>query len=266
MMRLLKRSAAGDIELITVTDDNPPPYAILSHTWTDGQEVTYNELVVGASKDKTGYDKIHFCLDRAAQDGMKHAWVDTCCIDKSSQQELQTAINSMFRWYQTARKCYVFLSDVEVSKDVRDVQAFPISWAQAFRRSRWFTRGWTLQELLAPASVEFFSKEGQLLGDRLSLEDEIRKITRIPIRALRDHNLTTFSVDERISWVSTRETTIKEDKIYCLLGICSVFLPLIYGEGEAYAETRLREEIGRRKEGRGTETLQDLAGMFVRGR
>lgn len=79
MMRLLKRSPKGDIQLITVNDDDPPPYAILSHTWTDGQEVTYNELVAGASKDKTGYDKIRFCLDRAAQDGIEHAWVDMCC-------------------------------------------------------------------------------------------------------------------------------------------------------------------------------------------
>jgi hypothetical protein len=150
-MRLLKRSPSRDIQLILINDDSSLPYAILSHTWADGQEVTYNKLVAGTGKDKPGYAKIRFCVDRAAQDGIAHCWVDTCCVDKSSTQELQTAINSMFRWYQGA-------------------QILPMSWMDAFRRSRWFTRGWTLQEPIAPASVEFFSKWGKLLGSRISLD------------------------------------------------------------------------------------------------
>jgi hypothetical protein len=263
MMRLLKRSPGGDIQLITVKDGDPPPYAILSHTWTEGQEVTYNELVAGEGENKTGYAKIRFCVDKAAEDGIEHAWVDTCCIDKSAQQELQTAINSMFRWYRGAAKCYAYLSDVQVPKEVSDAQEFPISWVEAFRRSKWFTRGWTLQELLAPAEVEFFSKEGKLLGSRISLEEEIHGITAIPIGALREQRLSQFGVDERMRWAAGRSTTIKEDKIYCLLGIFEVFLPLIYGEGEAYAELRLREEIQRRRCGEGTDRLQDLASMLI---
>ena len=167
-----------NLQLVLVDDDHPPPYAILSHTWSEGQEVTYDELVAGTGKDKTGYAKIRFCVNRAAEDGIEYCWVDTYCIDKSSQQELQTAINSMFRWYQGAAKCYAYLSDVRVPEEVSDAQAFPISWAQSFRQSRWFTRGWTLQELLAPANVEFFSKEGKRLGSRISLEREVHEITK----------------------------------------------------------------------------------------
>lgn len=259
-MRLLKRLSSGDFKLVSFNNENPPPYAILSHTWTDGQEVTYNELVEGTEKGKTGYDKIRFCGGRAAADDLQYFWIDTCCIDKSSSYELSTAINSMFRWYQRASKCYVYLSDVVVPKEVTDAEAFRITWAEAFRRSRWFTRGWTLQELLAPPCVEFFSKNGKRLGSRMSLEQEIHKITKIAIEALRGQSLPDFSVEERMSWAAQRTTTWKEDKVYCLLGIFGVFLSPIYGEGEAYATVRLREEIERRQKGQGTEKLHELSG------
>jgi hypothetical protein len=264
MMRLLKRSPNGDLELISFSDNNLPVYAILSHTWAEGHEVTYNELMSGTGKEKTGYAKIRFCADRAAEDGLQYSWVDTCCIDKSAVQELQTAINSMFRWYQGASMCYVYLSDVQVPAEVINAQDFRITWVEAFRRSRWFTRGWTLQELLAPANIEFFSKEGKRLGSRISLEQEIHEITGVPISALRGQQpLSEFSITERKSWAAGRKTTFKEDKVYCLLGIFDVFLPLIYGEGEAYATDRLEAEIRRRQEGRGTESQQDLAGTFL---
>jgi hypothetical protein len=260
MMRLLKRLSDGDFELVSFNDDNLPPYAILSHTWVEGQEVTYNELVAGIGKEKTGYDKIRFCGAQAAADGLEYFWIDTCCIDKSTSHELSTAINSMFRWYQCASKCYVYLSDVFVPEEVADTEAFCITWKGTFQRSRWFTRGWTLQELLAPPYVEFFSHEGRRLGSKVSLEQEIHETTKIPIEALRGQSLTEFSVEERMSWAAQRTTTLKEDKVYCLLGIFGVFLSLIYGEGEAYATLRLREEIQRRQEGQGTERLHDLSG------
>ena len=263
MMRLLKRSLGGDFELISFNDDDSPPYATLSHTWTEGQEVTYNELVASTGKDKAGYAKIRFCVDRAAEDGLEYSWVDTCCIDKSTSTELSAAINSMFRWYRRASKCYVYLSDISVPEEVTNAEAFRITWEEAFRRSRWFTRGWTLQELLAPAIVEFFSKEGKRLGSRISLEREIHEITKIPIGVLRGQSLTEFSVEERMSWAAKRRTTLKEDKVYCLLGIFGVFLSLIYGEGEAYATLRLKEEIRKRQEGWGTEDMQHLTGTFL---
>jgi hypothetical protein len=245
MMRLLKRSPGGHLELRCFNDDDPPPYAILSHTWTEGQEVTYNELVTGEGKNKTGFAKIRFCVDRAAEDGIEYSWVDTCCINKATtDNELTTAINSMFRWYQRAAKCYVYLSDVSVPKEVTDAEAFQITWDNAFRQSKWFTRGWTLQELLAPATVEFFSKEGKRLGSKISLEQEIYAVTQIPIDALRgQRQLFQFSFNERISWAENRKTSLKEDKAYCLLGIFGVFMPLIYGEGEEHAISRLRKEI-----------------------
>jgi hypothetical protein len=123
-----------------------------------------------------------------------------------------------------------------------------------------------LQELLAPAIVEFFSMDGKRLGSRISLEQEIHEITKIPIGVLRGQSLTDFDVEERMSWAAKRTTTLKEDKVYCLLGIFGVFLSLIYGEGEAYATLRLREEIQKRKDGRGSEIPQDLTGMLCSGK
>ncbi|KAH7384380.1 kinesin light chain 1 [Phaeosphaeria sp. MPI-PUGE-AT-0046c] len=248
-MRLLQRSAGGSFELHSFDDENPPPYAILSHTWIEGNEVTYGELVAGAGKDKTGYKKIQFCGRRAAADDLQYFWVDTCCIDKSVSHELSTAINSMFRWYERASRCYVYLSDVAVPEEIANAEAFPITWEAAFQQSRWFTRGWTLQELLAPPCVEFFSKEGRRLGSRISLERQIHKITSIPVEVLRGQSLAERGVEERMSWAGRRTTTLKEDRVYCLLGIFGVFLPLIYGEGEAYAMLRLREEIHKRQGG-----------------
>ncbi|KAF2630919.1 kinesin light chain 1 [Macroventuria anomochaeta] len=258
-MRLLKRLPSGGFELVSFSDDDPPPYAILSHTWSEGQEVTYSELVAATGTEKTGYDKIRFCGERAAADGLEYFWVDTCCIDKSISHELSTAINSMFRWYQRASKCYVYLSDVFVPDEITDAGAFLIAWQEVFRQSRWFTRGWTLQELLAPASVEFFSKQGKRLGSRMSLEQDIYEITKIPFTALRGQSLSEFSVEDRMSWAARRTTTLKEDKVYCLLGIFGVFLSLIYGEGEEYATLRLREEIQKRQEGRGTASCRSLS-------
>ena len=262
-MRLLQRLQNDVFELTSFDDEQPPPYAILSHTWVEGQEVTYHELVASAGRHKSGYAKLRFCGEQAAADGMQYFWVDTCCINKSTTNELSTAINSMFRWYQRAAKCYVYLSDVSVPEEVADAQVFPITWTEAFRRSRWFTRGWTLQELLAPPHVEFFSREGKLLGSRISLEQEIHKVTIIPVRVLRGQNVAEYSVKERIRWAATRTTTLKEDKVYCLLGIFGVFLPLIYGEGEEYATRRLEEEIARRQKGQGTGDQSSLSGVFL---
>ena len=163
----------------------------------------------------------------------------------------------MFRWYQRAAKCYVFLFDVTLPHNVSDPQLYRIAWESAFRRSRWFTRGWTLQELLAPASVEFFSRERKRLGCKVSLEQEVHEITGIPTSVLRGQRLSDVSVDERMSWAAKRMTTIPEDKAYCLFGIFGVFMPLIYGEGEAHASTRLMEEIQRRLGQSSTRRIKD---------
>jgi hypothetical protein len=206
----------------------------------------------GTSEDKSGYKKVGFCAQQAADDGLQYFWVDSCCIDKSSSAELQEAINSMFHWYQNAAKCYVYLSDVLIRKRKASDLSSEYTWESAFRSSRWFTRGWTLQELLAPGSdsVEFFSCEGDRLGDKRTLERQIHEITAIPITALRGTPLSQFDVDDRLLWTESRQTTREEDKAYSLFGIFDVYLPLIYGEGRESAFKRLREEIDKPLQGR----------------
>ena len=217
-----------------------PEYAILSHTWgADTEEVTYRDVIDGTGKNKVGYEKIRFCGEQARRDGLYHFWVDTCCINKSSDRELSETINSMFRWYRKAAKCYVYLTDVSTN-DYIDLSLQP--WEEAFRNSRWFSRGWTLQELIAPLSVEFFCSNGNRLGDKKSLEGQLYKITGIPVSALQGTPLSEFSFDERISWAQVRETKREEDKAYSLLGIFDISMPVIYGEGKENAFRRLNRE------------------------
>ena len=242
-MRLLKISSHCEFSLTKDLINNIPPYAILSHTWgDDDQEVTFKDLTEGSGKTKVGYRKIQFCGEQATCDGLQHFWVDTCCIDKSNSTELSEAINSMFRWYHNAAKCYVYLADVLTNNHHQINQSFK-SWELAFRKSSWFTRGWTLQELLAPPSVEFFSLEGKRLGDKKLLERQIHEITGITIQALQGTALSEFSVTERLLWAENRETKREEDKAYSLLGIFEIHMPLIYGEGAKNAFGRLRKEI-----------------------
>jgi uncharacterized protein YdaU (DUF1376 family) len=249
-MRLLYNASNGDLKWTEdLIGDKIPPYAILSHTW-EGQEVTFDDLKTPDSKGKEGYRKIHFCAQQAKRDGLDYFWVDTCNIDKSNNTELSEAINSMFRWYQNAERCYVYLSDVEHNTLYGYDEL-------AFRKSRWFTRGWTLQELLAPTAVEFFSKEGVRLGDKQSLAQIIHAITKIPTNALSGRQLSDFSVAERFCWAEDRQTTREEDGAYCLLGIFSIHMPLIYGEGKANAIKRLKKEI--------QESSEDTAGAVMNG-
>lgn len=244
-MRLLKLS--GDDELSftkDILDENEiPRYAILSHTWQEDQEVTFDEFSNDESKSKVGYNKLRFCAQQAKRDGLEYSWVDTCCINKANAVEVQDAINSMFRWYQKAAQCYVYLLDVSIAKREAGSENFEYTWEPAFRRSRWFTRGWTLQELLAPHTVTFFSKEGTRLGDKKTLERYICEITGIPIRALRGTPLHEFSREDRLSWSRPRHTTRKEDKAYSLLGMFSISMLPNYGEGEENAFRRLYKEI-----------------------
>ncbi|KAH7308785.1 WD40-repeat-containing domain protein [Rhexocercosporidium sp. MPI-PUGE-AT-0058] len=243
-MRLLQYNSDGDFSLTEFFEsDIPKKYAILSHRW-EAEEVTFDNLIDGTGKTKAGYKKIRFCGEQARRDRIQYFWVDTCCIDKTNNTELAEAINSMFRWYRDAAKCYVYLSDVLEPASVTDDNFhLLLPWEQAFRASKWFTRGWTLQELLAPTSVEFFSRHGKRLGDKKTLKQQIHEITGIPIAALEETPLSQFGIDERFSWAENRDTTRGEDKAYSLLGMFGIYLPLIYGEGREHAFKRLRKEI-----------------------
>jgi hypothetical protein len=243
-MRLLTIRDDETLALTKDIVDAIPPYAILSHTWgSDEDEVTFRDVTEGTGCDKLGYQKIRLCGKQAVSDGMKHFWVDTCCIDKSNNAELSEALNSMFRWYQNAQKCYVYLSDVTCSGQEEHEELPQSAWSLAFRQSRWFTRGWTLQELIAPSVVEFFSTQWQPLGDKEALGLQIHDVTGIPIRVLQGCPLSDFTVDERISWSGRRTTKRAEDMAYCLMGIFNVFLPPIYGEGRDHAILRLNQQI-----------------------
>ncbi|KAF1962472.1 HET-domain-containing protein [Byssothecium circinans] len=242
-MRLLQHDDNGGFSLVERVGNDIPHYAILSHTWgRDDEEFTFQDLMSDRGKGKPGYRKVRFCTERAARDGLQYSWVDTCCIDKSSSAELSEAINSMFRWYQNAERCYVYLSDV--SRDPPDGDDLgSLRWKPAFRNSRWFTRGWTLQELIAPASVEFFSSEEVCLGNKTSMEQTIHEITGIATDAFRGKPLSQFSIDERFMWSEKRTTKRKEDEVYCLLGMFDIQMPLLYGEGRTKALRRLQKEI-----------------------
>ncbi|KAJ8110148.1 hypothetical protein ONZ43_g5950 [Nemania bipapillata] len=219
------------------SSDGIDEFAILSHTWGPG-EVTLQEwqnLSAAELVLKEGYRKIDYCCKQALKDGYKWVWVDTCCIDKSSSAELSEAINSMFQWYQDAAVCYAHLTDVpdDTSQD---------SLLAALSASRWFSRGWTLQELLASSNIVFYSENWQTLTTKLSSVEILSTITGIEKEYLEGAPLEAASTAKRMSWASSRETTRIEDLAYCLLGIFDVNMPLIYGEGKK-AFKRLQEEI-----------------------
>ncbi|KAI9691957.1 MAG: hypothetical protein M1820_009665 [Bogoriella megaspora] len=249
-MRLLESLSNQEFHLTgNFLDDETPVYAILSHTWGE-EEVVFGDidkesgLLTEQGRAKTGYAKIKFCGEQAAKDGFRYFWVDSCCIDKSNSQELQEAITSMFRWYQRATRCYVYLSDVITSNE--EDQNSQIAWEAAFRASRWFTRGWTLQELLGPESVNFFSAEGnKKLGDKVSLKQMIHEITGIALAALEGSPLSKFARNERMGWAKSRKTLRPEDRAYSLLGIFGVSMGIRYGEGPDKAFERLHRNIDR---------------------
>jgi hypothetical protein len=215
---------------------NPPRFAILSHRW-GAEEVTYEELLQVSSRNKKGYQKIKWCGEQAKADGYDYFWVDTCCIDKRNNTEYAEAINSMFRWYKAAQVCYAYLADVNGPHGV------------AFEKSVWFTRGWTLQELVASRIVQFYDGQLQYLGDKESLEHRLVDITKIHQDVLRDStNLSNYSIAERMSWAANRTTERVEDRAYSMLVIFGIEdMPILYGQGET-AFQRLQERIMQRSD------------------
>ncbi|KAI1206813.1 HET-domain-containing protein [Annulohypoxylon truncatum] len=221
------------LELGLFYGSQTPRYAILSHTWDGDNEVTFQEWerrTDSAVRRKSGYAKIVGACRRAEADGLQYLWCDTNCIDKSSSAELSEAINSMFSWYHDSAVCYAYLADVQAKTGT-------------LAKSRWFTRGWTLQELLAPSRVIFFDHCWTVLGDRSILAGVISDITRVHVGALENREtIRDYSIAQRMSWAADRQTSRSEDIAYCLLGIFDINMPLLYGEGSK-AFTRLQLEI-----------------------
>lgn len=215
-------------------------YAILSHTWGE-EEVSFDQLQSGSYKHLAGYRKIQAACDLSYKDGWNWVWIDTCCIDKRSSAELSESVNSMYNWYESARVCYAYLEDVS-SITEHNASLLPkyIRTCKSFQESRWFKRGWTLQELLAPRLVIFHDRNWIQIGSKFSLEAEVSAATGIGIDHLRKPR--GASAAQKLCWASRRETTRVEDEAYCLLGLFEVNLPLIYGEGRK-AFRRLQEEI-----------------------
>ena len=208
-------------------------YAILSHTWGK-EEVSFQDLVEPCPQNNPKFAKLLGCCNQARLDGWRYVWIDTCCIDRTSSAELSEAINSMYRWYAKAQVCYTHMSDVDAK-----ATTYPTLLTN-FKNSRWFTRGWTLQELLAPQDIIFFDQDWQEIGTRMNLEFEISQATGIETKYIRWPE--GASVAAKMSWASGRGTTRTEDLAYCLLGLFDVNMPLIYGEGKK-AFMRLQHEI-----------------------
>ncbi|KAN0121996.1 HET domain containing protein [Hyaloscypha variabilis] len=216
-----------------------PPYAILSHTWgTNEDEILYEDIEQGnVNKSGPQLFKFEACCKQAFQDGLRYAWIDTCCIPRSDFTELGEAINSMFRWYKNTAVCYAYLADVPAGVDCSDPNS-------KFFTSRWFTRGWTLQELLAPKEVRFYDAAWNFLGTKGDMSIAIETITGIPRPVLQGWaSLDTQSVAQRMSLASKRVTKRPEDIAYCLLGLFSVYLSMIYGEGAEEAFSRFQQKI-----------------------
>ncbi|KAL2062025.1 hypothetical protein VTL71DRAFT_6291 [Oculimacula yallundae] len=226
--------------------DQIPRYAILSHCWGK-DEITFQDINNATQVQsgepfwmgKEGARKIRFTVEQAKTEDLEYVWIDTCCIDKTSSAELSEAINSMFSWYENAQVCYAYLEDVFL----RGIPETHQDAEWRITRSRWFSRGWTLQELIAPKTVKFFDKDWLSIGLKSDLVDVLSRVTRIPTDVLMDPlSRNALSAARKMSWAAKRNTTRIEDLAYCLLGIFGVNMPLLYGEGKK-AFQRLQEEI-----------------------
>jgi len=248
----MKKSGRVDrrTKVLEFADDETTKYAILSHRWIDPTEVDYEEMVDLAKmerkerneiRQRLGYKKILASCEQAKEDGYKWLWVDTCCIDKRSSAELSEAINSMYRWYKNSTVCYAYLHDVAGSSlpTASDHEKYPNSkgWPE------WFSRGWTLQEMIAPSNLQFFNQDWHPVGDKKKLSLILEKITRVARHILTD-GLCSYRpcVAQIISWAADRTTTRVEDRAYSLMGLLDVNMPMLYGEGKK-AFHRLQLEI-----------------------
>ncbi|TKA77916.1 hypothetical protein B0A49_05463 [Cryomyces minteri] len=254
-MRLLN---TVNLRLEEFPNENGLEYAILSHRWEEN-EISFQDMQSHEARTRMGPTKIQKCCVQAKHDGFDYVWVDTCCIDKTSSAELTEAINSMYRWYQSAAVCYAYLSDVQA-------QVGSSGAPESFRTSAWLTRGWTLQELLAPQNIVFYDQDWHPLGTKKSLISVIAQITGIESAILDGDSVLKCSIAQRMSWASGRTTTRIEDVAYCLMGLFDVNMPMLYGEGEK-AFLRLQEETIRHSDEHSIfawPALDDRSGLLAK--
>jgi hypothetical protein len=249
VMRLLNSRT----KILEDFDRNIPPYAILSHTW-EREEVSFSTLKDDNIDHTTrqGWHKIEMSCEQALRDGLDYIWVDTVCIDKSSSAELSEAINSMFKWYRDSFICYGYLYDLP---------------AVSFENSRWFTRGWTLQEMIAPKLFKFYDKDWNFQGSKSDLVHQLNNITGVDVTILQGGSLRLTSVARKMSWAAKRQTARIEDMAYCLLGLFDLSMPMLYGEGSK-AFIRLQEEIVKEYDDQSlfawkSDTANESAGIFA---
>jgi hypothetical protein len=245
--------------------DEPPPYAILSHTWDYGQEVSFQDMLYLSTsismqggitpaaakiRSKTGYSKIVVCCQKAREAEIGLCWVDTCCINKDSSSELSEAINSMYHYYANSKVCYVYLGDLVSGRSLDTNDDDGGYDSVEFRSCRWLKRGWTLQELIAPSDLIFYNQSWSIVGKLArfealdsSLSQRLADATGIDVGLLTGvKQLEDFSIAQKLSWAALRSTSRIEDESYCLLGILGVNLPLLYGERDR-AFFRLQKEL-----------------------
>ncbi|KAI0025776.1 heterokaryon incompatibility protein-domain-containing protein [Xylariomycetidae sp. FL0641] len=239
-MRLID---VNSLRLKEVSGPDALPYAILSHTWDD-TEVSFQEMQdLENARSKAGFTKILNCCQQAKKDGWNWVWIDSCCIDKRSSAELSEAINSMFDWYASSTVCYVHLGDVDSKQQWLSLMNDGKADDMTGRLPRWMRRGWTLQEMIAPLNLQFFTNGWRPLGSKAQWKSELFRLTGVDPRVLvRTESLSNIAVATKMHWAAGRETTREEDRAYSLLGIFNLTMPLMYGEGPR-AFQRLQEEL-----------------------
>lgn len=218
--------------------ENIPKYAILSHRW-EQDEVLFKDIRDGTAPSRKGWRKVVICCAIARNARIPYAWIDTCCINKGNNNELQKAINSMYGYYERAFRCYVYLNDVQKSANTAsEDEVF-----DEVSKSQWFTRGWTLQELIAPYDLMFYNSNWEYLWAKRAYSRQLQRITGISKKLLEgEASLQDFSLAQRMAWAASRTTTEVEDEAYSLLGLFQISMPLLYGEGDK-AFLRLQQEI-----------------------
>ncbi|KAF2736761.1 hypothetical protein EJ04DRAFT_462522, partial [Polyplosphaeria fusca] len=208
----------------------PFPYAVLSHTWGT-QEVSYDDMLNGQFMFKDGFKKVENFQACARDLGYDWCWMDTCCINRSrSTSEQNEAVMSMYTWFRHAGLCVVYLTDVERRED--------------FTKARWFTRAWTLIELLAPENMAFYTRDWQCIGSKKELAAEITAHTNIAFDVLTyARNPRDATIGEKLSWASERHATNPEEEIYILISLLGVRMIRSPGEGRAMATVRMQAQI-----------------------